>query len=177
MATTTRQRSLKMFALAGATAVSLWLPSHGSADNWQRCNRADVKALKVFTVGEAALYRKDCDSPDLLRPPLKLAFQYFREVPGDAFGEAAMHFLEKNLDVTQFNALQPSLSAFNQHYQDVDDGDRYTLVYEQGGLTLALNGTPLTRQEGDEFARAYLTIWFGPSPYSPAMKESLLGLR
>ncbi len=51
------------------------------------------------------------------------------------------------------------------------------MVYSQSGLTLALNGKTLTRQEGNDFARAYLSIWFGPTPYSPDMKQSLLGQR
>ncbi|WP_370519506.1 chalcone isomerase family protein [Alcanivorax sp. DP30] len=146
-------------------------------EDWQRCHRADVKALKVFTVGEASLYRENCNAADLLAPPLKLAFRYFRDVPGDAFGKAAMHFLEKNLDESRFERLEPELATFNQYYQDVGDGDQYTLTYDDGALTLALNGKALTKQSGDDFAHAYLTIWFGPDPYSPAMKESLLGQR
>lgn len=170
--TLTRSGFLAAALLASSISAKL------NADpNWQRCHRADVKALKVFTVGEAALYRENCNVDDLLEPPLQLSFRYFREVPGDAFGKAAMHFLEKNLDEARFTRLEPELKSFNQHYQDVDDGDRYTLIYENGGLTLALNGEPLTQQNGDDFAHAYLTIWFGPAPYSPAMKESLLGQR
>ncbi|MCK0153022.1 chalcone isomerase family protein [Alcanivorax sp. S6407] len=165
---------LRLCVVLGMTIA----PFQATADDqWQRCQRADVKALKVFTVGEAALYRQDCNVDDLLSPPLKLSFRYFREVPGDAFAKAAMHFLEKNLDESRFERLQPALAEFNQYYQDVDDGDAYTMIYANGGLTLALNGEPLTAKQGEDFARAYLTIWFGPTPYSPAMKETLLGQR
>ena len=85
--------------LKGATplALILGLMSQASAQTaWQECSRADVKALKVFTVGEASLSRMNCDDTDPLSPPLKLEFAYFREVPGDAFAKAALHFLEKN---------------------------------------------------------------------------------
>ena len=178
MATHALGHTLIRSGLLAAALLASSIPAQLNADqNWQRCHRADVKALKVFTVGEAALYRENCNVDDLLEPPLQLSFRYFREVPGDAFGKAAMHFLEKNLDETRFTRLESELERFNQHYKDVDDGDRYTLIYENGGLTLALNGEPLTQQKGDDFAHAYLTIWFGPSPYSPAMKESLLGQR
>lgn len=164
---------LIVFALlAGCLSTSL----HADGD-WQRCNKADVKALKVFTVGEAALYRKNCDVENLLSPPLKLSFRYFREVPGDAFGKAAMHFLEKNLRPEEFARLKPDLADFNSHYQDVDDGDQYLLTYSNDGLTLTLNGKPLTYRQGRDFASAYLTIWFGPRPYSDDMKETLLGSR
>ncbi|MQX53378.1 chalcone isomerase family protein [Alcanivorax sediminis] len=178
MVTTAFNTTLKPATLALAVSLAWSLPAASQESSpWQRCNRADVKALKVFTVGEAALYRQNCDAADLLAPPLKLSFRYFREVPGDAFGKAAMHFLEKNLPASQFTRLEPELKSFNQHYQDVDDGDRYVLVYEDGGLTLTLNGQALAEQQGDDFARAYLTIWFGQDPYSETMKETLLGQR
>lgn len=178
MVTQSFRHSLIRTALIGALMLSGTFSGIALADDqWEQCQRADVKALKVFTVGEAALYRKDCNVDDLLTPPVKLAFRYFREVPGDAFGKAAMHFLEKNLSESEFDAMKGDLASFNQHYQDVDDGDRYTLVYQDSGLTLGLNGQRLTAQEGDDFARAYLTIWFGPTPYSTAMKETLLGQR
>lgn len=167
-------KRLRLFTAALLTTVIL--PAHGS-DDWQPCHRAEVKALKIFTVGEAALLRHNCNTEDLLSPPLQLSFQYFREVPGDAFSKAAMHFLEKNLGRTRFAELESDLAAFSQQFRDVDDGDRYTLTYSEGELILALNGAPLASQQGDAFARAYLSIWFGPTPYSPAMKESLLGRR
>ncbi|MAX55190.1 MAG: hypothetical protein CL537_06730 [Alcanivoracaceae bacterium] len=160
--------------------LALILGSHTTAqadDTWQACHQADVKALRVFTVGEAILSRKNCQASDLLTPPVKLEFAYFREVPGDAFAKAAMHYLEKNLTKDTFTALSPRLEAFNQHYRDVSDGDRYALIWQQQRLELFLNGTLLTHETGDTFARHYLQIWFGNTPYSRSLKQDLLGAR
>ncbi|WP_081703599.1 MULTISPECIES: chalcone isomerase family protein [Alcanivorax] len=157
-------------------ALILGLMSQASAQTaWQECSRADVKALKVFTVGEASLSRMNCDDTDPLSPPLKLEFAYFREVPGDAFAKAALHFLEKNLPQNRFDTLKPRFASFNSHYQNVDDGDTYTLVWMEQDFELRLNNTPLAKEQGADFARDYLKIWFGQAPYSKAMKAELLG--
>ena len=38
-----------------------------------------------------------------------------------------------------------------------------------------LNTDPLTKHQRDRFAKAYLRIWFGETPYSNNLKEALLG--
>ncbi|HAM74420.1 MAG TPA: hypothetical protein DCQ09_01995, partial [Alcanivorax sp.] len=75
-----------------ALLVSVALGSGAQAadfDDMARCSSADVKALKVFNVGQASLFRADCSAADPLAPPMRLAFGYNREVPGDAFAKAA----------------------------------------------------------------------------------------
>ena len=159
--------------LAGAATAA---PGYANASDqpWQVCTRSDVKALRFITVGEATLSRHDCQTGDLQSPPLRLTFRYFRDVPGDAFAKAALNFLEKNLQATEFNRYQARFQAFNSHYQDITDGDAYSLTYREDGLTLALNNQPLASETGATFARYYLRIWFGETPYSQSLKENLL---
>lgn len=145
------------------------------ASDWQLCHRSDVKALRFITVGEARLLRQDCNVDDLLAAPMRLEFSYHREVPGDAFAKAAMNFLEKNLNDSDFNQLKPRFERFNSHYRDIGDGDTYAMVYQDEQLLLMLNDEPLTEEQGDRFARAYLRIWFGENPYSNNLKQALLG--
>lgn len=148
--------------------------ANDSDQAWHVCTRSDVKALRFITVGEATLSRHDCQGDDMQTPPLRLTFRYFRDVPGDAFAKAALNFLEKNLSKTEFDRFQARFRQFNSHYQDIGDGDAYTLTYRADSLTLALNGTPLATEKGATFARYYLRIWFGETPYSGALKENLL---
>lgn len=169
---------VKRALIAAFTAgLAMATPPAGAAPpQWHACHTSDVKALKIFTVGEASLSRRDCQAKDLLAPPVRLTFRYFRDVPGDAFAKAAMNFLEKNLDTATFKARQEQFQTFNRHYQDIGDGDAYTLTHRvDGTLLLALNGKELTRQQDQDFARLYLTIWFGDSPYSSRLKANLLG--
>ena len=86
-----------------------------------------------------------------------------------------MNFLEKNLNDRDFEQLKPRFEGFNSHYQDIGDGDTYAMVYQDEQLLLMLNDEPLTNEQGDRFARAYLRIWFGENPYSNNLKEALLG--
>ncbi len=160
--------------LAAATITSPGY-ANDNAQPWQVCTRSDVKALRFITVGEATLSRHDCQTDDLQSPPLRLTFRYFRDVPGDAFAKAALNFLEKNLQKTEFNRYQTRFQAFNSHYQDISNGDAYSLTYRADGLTLALNNRLLASETDTTFARYYLRIWFGENPYSQSLKENLLG--
>lgn len=169
-----RARLIPAALLLAAAAIAA--PGYANAGDqaWQVCTRSDVKALRFITVGEATLSRHDCQTDDLQSPPLRLTFRYFRDVPGDAFAKAALNFLEKNLQATAFDQYQERFQAFNSHYQDISDGDAYTLTYREDDLTLALNNQPLASETGATFARYYLRIWFGETPYSQSLKENLL---
>ncbi len=169
-----RARLIPAGLLMAAAAIASPGYASESEQSWQVCTRSDVKALRFITVGEATLSRHDCQADDLLSPPLRLTFRYFRDVPGDAFAKAALNFLEKNLQATEFDRYQSRFQAFNSHYQDISDGDAYSLTYREDGLTLALNNQLLASEAGTTFARYYLRIWFGEPPYSQSLKENLL---
>ena len=156
-------------------SLACLLGNTAHASDWQLCHRSDVKALRFITVGEARLLRQDCNVDDLLAAPMRLEFSYHREVPGDAFAKAAMNFLEKNLNDSDFEQLKPRFERFNSHYRDIGDGDTYAMVYQDQQLQLMLNDEPLTDEQGDRFAKAYLRIWFGERPYSNNLKQALLG--
>ena len=164
--------SLPAFAAIG--------PSHPARlDDQTRlnvCRSAPVQALRFIEVGEARLWRDNCVSGRAsLQPPLLLEFAYRREVPGSAFSRAAMAMIERNLSGADFAELKPRLERFNSHYRDIGDGDTYQLRYlPDGQLELLLNNEVLTREQGHEFANAYLNIWFGPQPYSDRLKRQLL---
>ncbi|MBZ2188559.1 chalcone isomerase family protein [Alcanivorax sp. JB21] len=143
----------------------------------QACTRGDVRALRFIRVGEARLSLDDCARNALpLKAPLRLQFSYRRDVPGDAFAEAAETMIKRNAEPEVFAALQPRIKAFNAHYRDIGDGDTYQLDYAPDGrLLLSLNGEPLATESGDEFALHYLNIWFGNDPYNDRLKRDLLG--
>ncbi|MBM1143055.1 chalcone isomerase family protein [Alcanivorax sp. ZXX171] len=162
-----------------ASLIALLLAATGAGatqfDTLDQCSSAKVKALKFFHVGQASLYRPDCDASDKLAPPLRLAFGYNREVPGDAFAKAARKMIKRNVEEARFKKLAERIDAFNQRYRTTTDGDRYTLDYGRDqSLVLRLDGELLAREQGRDFADAYLSIWFGEDPYSDNLKAKLL---
>ncbi len=161
--------------------LGLALTGTGNAadfDAMARCSSADVKALKVFNVGRAALFRQDCGADDPLSPPVRLAFGYNREVPGDAFAKAARKMIERNVSDATFERLKQRIDTFNRHYRTTRDGDRYTLDYDSDhSLVLRLNGEKLAEEQGRDFAQAYFAIWFGADPYSDDLKDALLSVQ
>lgn len=152
-----------------------WLEDQGVT--LTECGRGIVRALRVIRVGDAVLYRDDCSrNSEPMEAPLRLQFSYRRDVPGDAFGQAAEAMIERNVSADTFASLSERLQAFNANYRDIGDGDTYQLDYgTDGTLLLSLNGELLATEEGDEFAQSYLTIWFGERPYNDRLKRDLLG--
>ena len=85
--------------------------------------------------------------------------------------------IERNVGEDTFEALKERIDAFNSHYRTTRDGDRYTLDYnEDQSMVLRLNGEKLAEEQGEDFAQAYFSIWFGDDPYSDNLKEELLSV-
>lgn len=171
--------ALILLSIAGSGMAASGKPHAAELDTQTRlnlCRSAPVKALRFIEVGKAMLWRDNCvGGQAALQPPLLLEFAYQREVPGSAFSQAAMAMIERNVGDTTFAELKARLERFNSHYRDIGDGDRYQLRYLPGGeLELLLNDQLLTREQGHDFASAYLNIWFGPQPYSESLKKQLL---
>ncbi len=142
----------------------------------KRCSQGELKAFRIIHVGYAALYLNGCDQlNNVLSPePKNLRFLYERNIPANAFQEAAVEYLQLNLG-RKYDTWQATIEKFNQAYQAVKDGDYYDLSYHpKEGLTLALNGTQLATIDNPEIGLAYLNIWFGKEAFSENLKAALL---
>jgi hypothetical protein len=148
----------------------------GNGNALHVCRSAPVQALRFIEVGEASLWQQRCQTGEkALQPPLLLEFSYRRNVPGSAFSRSALAMIERNVPKTIFADLKQRIEAFNSVYRDIGDGDRYQLRYlPDGRLELLLNDELLATEYGEDFAIAYLSIWFGPRPYSDRLKQTLL---
>jgi hypothetical protein len=110
--------------------------------------------------------------------PKRLELEYFWEIDGEKFGPAAESVLERNLDPQSLERLRPQIEALHERYQDVRPGDRYALTYLPGeGTELAKNGLRLALVPGEEFARAYFSIWLGESPLDRELRDQLMKRR
>jgi hypothetical protein len=130
--------------------------------------------------GNAALYLEPGApaASALEAVPKRLELEYFWEIDGEKFGPAAESVLERNLDPQSLERLRPQIEALHERYQDVRPGDRYALTYLPGeGTELAKNGLRLALVPGEEFARAYFSIWLGESPLDRELRDQLMKRR
>lgn len=166
--------SLLLIFSMGANAATKSLSA--PVINWQMCSQAEVRAFVIFSVAHAQLYRQYCPAGQLpLTPPLMLVFRYSRDVPADAFQRSSVHMIKKNLSAQAYASLSTRIANFNRGYRNTQDGDVYRLEYRHDGrFLLYFNGQQVASEKGDDFAHAYLSIWFGTEPYSNNLKQALL---
>ncbi len=76
----------------------------------------------------------------------------------------------------QLPELQDRIAKLNGWMSDVKSGQRLTFIRRTGaGIQVDVNGTVKGTVEGDDFARAFLSIWLGSAPPNPELKSGLLG--
>ena len=73
-------------------------------------------------------------------------------------------------------ALQDRIARLNGWMGDMKKGQRLTFIRRPDmGIDVDVNGVAKGTIEGEDFARAFLAIWLGPSPPNPELKSGLLG--
>ncbi len=133
---------------------------------------------RFYKVSAAALYlAPGVDPRDVLGGvPKRLEIEYFHPIAARDFVNLTDKLLRENVDPTILAGLQSRIDRFNALYRDVKPGDRYALTYMPAkGTVLELNGVELGVIEGQDFASAVFSMWFGPRPLSRALKLELLG--
>ena len=134
----------------------------------------------VFRGYVAALYLPDGSSGNqaLSNLPRRLELSYFWSIAGQDFALAAEQLLAKQLTPPELTALRPRINSLHQAYVDVEPGDRYALTYiPDVGTELRLNGERLATVPGQDFAKAYFSMWLGENPLDQGLREDLLRLR
>jgi hypothetical protein len=134
--------------------------------------------LKV-NVYVAALYSQQPsrDPKTLLAAsgPDELILQFVRNVGVDDLTKAWNEGFERNAK-QQLPAFKERIAKLNSWMTDMKTGQRLAFIRRPGaGIEVAVNGTPKGTIEGDDFARALLSIWLGETPPNPELKKGLLG--
>jgi len=175
-------KSYLSYFYVGVCSSVLYLPPHSTND-----------AVLCLSSNDS---RDDDDdvNNDMLLPPIALEIHYHKPARAVDLQWATKKFIEANLvsesdDSKQQTIadlptnIQLQLTQFNNLYQNISSGDRYTLVYLPGiGIQLSLNdvklgtvGKELSLTEQQELARIVYSVWFGnESPFSAEMKRELL---
>jgi len=108
--------------------------------------------------------------------PRILELYYFHKIAADDFRDSTIEMIKKNTDSAGFSRIKNQVDKFNTFYRDVIPGDRYRAEYTpENGTTLYLNGKTLGTIKGDEFSKAFFSIWIGKNPIDKKFRDRLLG--
>ena len=143
-------------------------------------NAALMRWKVLFKVYVAGLYLEPGAAPQrvLEDVPKRLEIEYLRGFTAEQFARSTELAVAANVDAATLERLRPRLAELNALYRSVEAGDRYALTYLPGvGTELSLNGEPLGRVEGADFATAVFSIWLGPRPVDAELKSRLLAAR
>lgn len=81
-----------------------------------------------------------------------------------------------NLSRDAFQRLRPRLDRFNAMFEDMRAGDEIVLTYSPDrGTRVEVKGQDRGVIEGEDFARALLSVWLGDDPADSGLKRGMLG--
>ena len=135
-------------------------------------------ALKV-NVYVAALYvAKPANDPETIlaaSTPKRLVLHFVRGVGRSDLTKAWDEGFEANAKA-QLPALKERVEKFKSLMTDMKAGQQMSFTHKPGkGVAVDIGGAPKGMIEGDDFARALLSIWLGAHPPNAGLKAGLLG--
>jgi len=134
--------------------------------------------LKV-NVYVAALYvaKPSGDAAPLIDSdgPQELTLHFVRDVGVEDLRKAFREAFERS-GADKSASLKERLEKLNAWMSDMKTGQRLTFVrLPHAGVQITVNGVTKGAIEGEDFSRAFVSIWLGPTPPNPELKAGLLG--
>lgn len=106
--------------------------------------------------------------------PTELVLHFVRDVGAGDVRKGFEEGFEKN-SKAELPALKERIATLNGWIPDVKSGQKLTFVLKPGtGMDVDVNGSVKGTIKGDDFAKAFLSIWLGDPP-NPEVKTGLLG--
>jgi hypothetical protein len=138
--------------------------------------KATFLKVKVYV---AALYvtRPSRDPQALIESsgPQELVLHFVRNVGVDDLTKAWREGFERN-SKDRLAALNERITKLNGWMVDVKSGQRLTFIRRPGsGVEVEVDGASKGTIEGEDFGRAFISIWLGAMPPNPELKRGLLG--
>ena len=136
---------------------------------------ATMLKVKVYV---AALYvTKTSSDPGAIlgsSAPTELVLQFVRDVGADDLRKGFDEGFEKNAKA-QLPALKERIAQLNGWVTDVKSGQKLTFVHKPGtGVQVDVNRSVKGTIKGDDFFKAFLSIWLGDPP-NQEIKAGMLG--
>ena len=143
-------------------------------------NGLGLRQATMFKVNVyvAALYvAKTSSDPDAIlgsNGPYELILQFVRNIGAGDIREGWDDGFARN-SKAQLPALKDRMAMLNGWMADVKTGERLAFTFTPGaGVQVDVNGTAKGTIKGDDFAKAFLSIWLGDPP-NPEIKVGMLG--
>ena len=174
--------ALNVTAAHGKECKGIFFPDHAQVQGaLLTLNGLGLRTASVFKVGiyVAALYLTEPSrDPHLILQsdtPSELVLQIIRGVNARRLRKSWEEGFARNFPGHP-PALEEGLALLNSWVTDVRPGQRMTFIRIPGtGMQVDINGTVKGMITGDEFSKAFLSIWFGDFPQTPELKRGLLG--
>lgn len=138
--------------------------------------KATIFGIRVY-VGALYVAHPTADANTILtaREPADMELRFVFHVTAGQLRSAWTEGFEKSAP-GQLPRLRGRIEQLNGWMSAVGSGQRMTFLRIPGvGIQYSLDGKVQGTIAGDDFARAFLAIWLGPSPPSEAMRAGLLG--
>ena len=137
--------------------------------------QATVFKVNVY-VGALYVAKTSNDANAILasNTPKEIALHFVRNVSADDVAKGWNEAFEKNAK-SDLPALKDRIAMLNGWMADMKSGERLTFVYTpDAGVQVDVNGKVKGAIKGDDFAKAFFSIWLGDPP-NPEIKTGLLG--
>jgi hypothetical protein len=138
--------------------------------------KATFLKVNVY-VGALYVARTSHDPQPLIDPgaPAELILHFVRNVGGGDLKNAWKEGFERTAK-DQMAALGARVTMLSSWMSDIKTGQRLTFVRLPGtGIQVSFNGSVKGTITGDDFSRAFLSIWLGNEPPNAELKAGLLG--
>ena len=158
------------------------LPDHVQLDgidltlNGLGIRKATFMKVNVYV---AALYVSQASrDPKVLiesNGPEELILHFVHSVSADDLRKGwSEGFVQNSKD--QLPVLKERIATLNGWMSDVKTGQRLSFRHRPGvGIEVDVNGAVKGTIAGEDFARAFISIWLGAMPPNPELKSGLLG--
>jgi len=134
--------------------------------------------LKVHVYVAALYVAQPSGDPGVIlaaNAPTELIMHFVRDVGAKDITEAWDEGIANNAKA-QLPALKDRIVMLNGWMADIKNGQRMVFSFKPGvGLTARVNGTVKGTIKGDDFAKAFFSLWLGVQPANPELKTGLLG--
>jgi chalcone isomerase-like protein len=138
--------------------------------------KATFLKVNVY-VGALYVTRPSHDPQPLIDPsaPAELILHFVRNVGESDLKNAWKEGFER-VAKDQMPALGARITMLSGWISDIKTGQRITFVRLPGtGIQVSVDGAVKGTITGDDFSRAFLSIWLGNEPPNPELKAGLLG--